>query len=67
MKELIEDRFEQFLVDLESIVNIDSGSGYVPGLEAVAAFFQERFQKIGWMTTNHSFDGGKVPCLGGCQ
>jgi len=63
MIELIEDKFEQFLVDLETIVNIDSGSGYVPGLEAVAAFFQERFQKIGWMTTNHSFDDGKVPCL----
>ena len=63
MLELIEKRFEKFLIDLETIVNIDSGSGYVPGLEAVGAFFKERFQKIGWMTTNHSFDGGKVPCL----
>ncbi len=63
MLELIENRFERFLIDLETIVNIDSGSGYVPGLEAVSAFFQERFQKIGWVTTNHVFDGGKVPCL----
>ena len=63
MRELIENRFEKFLIDLETIVNIDSGSGYVPGLEAVSAFFQERFQKIGWQTTSHSFDDGKVPCL----
>ena len=63
MQALIKNRFEQFLLDLETIVNIDSGSGYVPGLEAVGDFFQERFQKIGWVTTKHSFDGGKVPCL----
>jgi len=63
MIEFIENRFEKFLIDLEAIVNIDSGSGYAPGLEAVSAFFQERFQKIGWMTTPYSFDAGKVPCL----
>jgi glutamate carboxypeptidase len=63
MIELIEKRYEQFLTDLETIVNIDSGSGYLPGLEAVSVFFQERFQRIGWMTTQHSFDGGEVPCL----
>ena len=63
MLEQIENRFEKFLIDLETIVNIDSGSRYVPGLEAVSAFFQERFQKIGWTTTNYSFDEGKVPCL----
>jgi len=63
MHELIENRFEKFLIDLETIVNIDSGSRYVPGLEAVSAFFQKRFQNIGWTTTNYSFDEGKVPCL----
>ena len=63
MLDQIENRFEKFLIDLETIVNIDSGSRYVPGLEAVSAFFQERFQKIGWTTTNYSFDEGKVPCL----
>jgi len=63
MLEQIENRFEKFLIDLETIVNIDSGSRYVPGLEAVSAFFQKRFQKIGWTTTNYSFDGGKAPCL----
>jgi len=63
MRKLIENRFETFLTDLETIVNIDSGSRYVPGLESVSAFFQERFQKIGWKTTPHGFDDGKVPCL----
>ncbi len=63
MRELIEDRFEIFLKDLKTIVNIDSGSGYRPGLEAVCDFFQERFQQIGWRTTRHSFDNGNVPCL----
>jgi glutamate carboxypeptidase len=63
MRELIENRFEKFLDDLETIVNIDSGSGYRPGLEAVCEFFQERFQQIGWQTTRHSFDNGNVPCL----
>ncbi len=63
MLEFIENRFEKFLVDLETIVNIDSGSRYVSGLESVSAFFQERFQKIGWLTTTHSFDDGQVPCL----
>ena len=47
MLELIENRFEKFLADLENIVNIDSGSGYVAGLEAIRAFLQERFEKIG--------------------
>ena len=63
MLEQIENRFEKFLVDLETLVNIDSGSGNTPGLEAVSAFFQDRFQKIGWTTTIHSFNDGKVPCL----
>jgi glutamate carboxypeptidase len=63
MIEQIENRFDKFLIDLETIVNIDSGNGYVPGLEAMSAFFEQRFQDIGWMTTQHPFDGGKVPCL----
>jgi glutamate carboxypeptidase len=63
MIEQIETRFDKFLMDLETLVNIDSGSGYVPGLEAVSAFFEQRFQESGWMTLKHSLDGGRVPCL----
>ena len=63
MYELIEQRYEKFLADLETIVNIDSGSRHQPGLESVCDFFQKRFQQIGWLTTRHSFDDGRVPCL----
>ena len=63
MYDLIASRYDQFIKDLETVVNIDSGSHYVEGLDQVAGFFQERFDQIGWKTTRHAFDGGKVPCL----
>ena len=63
MYDTIASHYDQFIKDLETIVNIDSGSHYAAGIEKIVAFFQERFQKIGWMTTNYSFDEGKVPCL----
>ena len=63
MYDTIASRYDQFIKDLETIVNIDSGSHDAAGIEKIVAFFQERFQKIGWMTTNYSFDDGKVPCL----
>jgi glutamate carboxypeptidase len=63
MLELIEAHYESFLKDLETIVNIDSGSRHVPGLEAVRAFFQERFHRLGWKTSEQALDGGQEPCL----
>ena len=63
MYDLAASRYDQFIADLETIVNIDSGSHHAPGLKKIADFFQERFQKIGWITTPYSFDGDKVPCL----
>ena len=63
MYDLIASRYDQFIKDLETVVNIDSGSHYATGLDQVAGFFQERFDQIGWKTTHHAFDGGKVPCL----
>jgi glutamate carboxypeptidase len=63
MYDTIASHYEQFIKDLETIVNIDSGSHYAAGMEKIAAFFKERFEKIGWTTTNYSFDDGKVPCL----
>jgi glutamate carboxypeptidase len=29
----------------------------------MADFFQNRFDRIGWHTTRHAFDDGRVPCL----
>jgi glutamate carboxypeptidase len=63
MYDMIASRYDQFISDLETVVNIDSGSQYTEGLNQVAGFFQERFDRIGWQTTRHAFDGGKVPCL----
>ncbi|MGD9054486.1 MAG: M20 family metallopeptidase [Desulfobacterales bacterium] len=63
MYDMIASRYDQFISDLETVVNIDSGSHYTEGLNQVAGFFQERFDRIGWQTTRHAFDGGRVPCL----
>ncbi|MCU0559320.1 MAG: M20 family metallopeptidase [Desulfobacterales bacterium] len=54
---------DRFLHDLEAIVNVDSGSGHAPGLSAVAAFFQQRFDRLGWQTRRLEFEAGAVPCL----
>ncbi len=40
MRALIESLYDQFLIDLETLVNIDSGSGDASGLMAVADFFR---------------------------
>ena len=63
MLDYIVSRYDQFINDLETIVNIDSGSRYMPGIRKVAAYFQERFSKIGWHTKALSFEDGNVPCL----
>jgi glutamate carboxypeptidase len=63
MYDMIASRYDQFISDLKTVVNIDSGSHDAEGLNQVAAFFKERFDRIGWKTTHHAFDDGKVPCL----
>ena len=63
MYDMIASRYDQFISDLETVVNIDSGSHYPEGLNQVAGFFQRRFDRIGWKTARHAFDDGKVPCL----
>ena len=63
MYDIVASRYDRFISDLETVVNIDSGSHYAEGLNRVVAFFQGRFDQIGWKTTRHAFDGGKVPCL----
>ncbi len=59
----IASRYDQFLWDLETLVNVDSGSGYAPGLATVARFFRERFERLGWHARALEFDGGSAPCL----
>jgi glutamate carboxypeptidase len=63
MHSYIASRYDLFVQDLETLVNVDSGSGDAPGLATVARFFQERFDRIGWPTRLLEFDGGSAPCL----
>ena len=54
---------DKFLKDFETIVNIDSSSDHLPGIERVAQFFQKRFSAIGF-TADILFKGeAGVPCL----
>ena len=41
---------DRYLQDLELIVNIDSGSKNSKGINQVADFFNERYQKLGYLT-----------------
>ncbi len=41
---------DQYLQDLELIVNIDSGSKNSKGINQVADFFVERYQRLGYLT-----------------
>ena len=61
MLKYIVSRHDQFLKDLETIVNIDSGSLYAEGIERIAAFFQKRFEQLNWETKIYSFAEGKSP------
>ena len=63
MHDYIASRHEQFIKDLETIVNIDSGTLYAPGVKKIVAFFQDRFSQLDWKTKTYSFADGKVPCL----
>src|ERR1051326_5905391 len=40
----------QYLDDLKTIVNIDSGTYTKPGVDRVGAYLQERFQAFGFST-----------------
>lgn len=41
---------EQFLRELELLVNMDSGQGNPGGITAVAQWFKNRFDALGWVT-----------------
>jgi len=59
----IADRYDFFLKDLETIVNIDSSSENLAGIELVALFFKKRFKAIGLETRIQKLGKNKVPCL----
>jgi glutamate carboxypeptidase len=48
--EQAEQLMEQYLADLRTVVNIDSGTYSRPGVNRVGAYLQERFQSFGFTT-----------------
>lgn len=50
---------EQFYKDLETIVNIDSGSYDPEGTTQVAKWFSKRFEALGWHANWHDPQPGK--------
>ncbi len=63
MNEYITQRYKQFLEDLETIVNIDSGSQNLAGIQKVAEFFETRFAALGWSARIHHFSEEYGGCL----
>ncbi|MCK5164891.1 MAG: M20 family metallopeptidase [Desulfobacula sp.] len=63
MKTYIATRYEQFLTDFKTIVNIDSSSDNKPGIEKVARFFNNRFVSLGLDVQILFLGNEKVPCL----
>lgn len=52
---------ENFLKDLESLVNIESGSRNIEGLERIADFFDPKFKELGFDVKRIPLETG--PCL----
>ncbi|MCD4675999.1 MAG: M20 family metallopeptidase [Desulfobacula sp.] len=63
MKTYIATRYEQFLADFKTIINIDSSSDNKPGIEKVARFFKNRFLSLGLDVQILFLGNEKVPCL----
>ncbi len=63
----IQKRYDLFLKDFETIVNIDSSSDHKPGISQVADFFENRFKALGFTTKRldlfppHGHDGHVSP------
>lgn len=54
---------EQYLKDLEELVNIDSGSNNPEGVAKVAEILSSKFEKMGWNVKKHDFNTSVGPCL----
>ena len=54
---------QQYLKDLETLVNMDSFSTYPEGTARVAAWFKERLDRAGWTTELIPVGDAVGPCL----
>lgn len=53
----------KYLKELETIVNIDSGSKDPEGVEKIALFFKTKYDELGFKTKLHYLDESVGPCL----
>lgn len=63
MRAFIAGRFETFVSELGTLVNIDSGSDNLAGVEAVARVLVPRLKAIGFTTRLKKLGTRGVPCL----
>lgn len=63
IKSLTVNRTEAFLEDLKTIVNIDSSSENLAGVEQIARFFEARFAALGLNIKISKQGHRQVPCL----
>ncbi|SLM32354.1 Carboxypeptidase family Cpg2 [Desulfamplus magnetovallimortis] len=71
MQEITQKRYDLFLKDFETIVNIDSSTDNKSGVEQVARFFEKRLQEIGFEVkilklancNKSTHEDDLVPCL----
>lgn len=54
---------EKYLQELKQLVNIDSGSKCLAGVEQVGEYFADKFKTLGWQITRHNFDQTIAPCF----
>lgn len=54
---------DEYLGDLETVVNIESGSRIAGGTEQVADFFEKRYKELGLKVIRHESDNGLGPCM----
>jgi glutamate carboxypeptidase len=63
MKAFIDGRIDDFLSDLETLVNIDSSSDNIAGIAAVAQLLSRRLEAIGFSARIEQLGERGVPCL----
>lgn len=57
----------KYMQELETLVNMDSGSRFPAGTKRVADFFVEKFEKIGWLVEVVHTSDAVGPCLKICN
>ncbi|NMA94639.1 MAG: M20 family metallopeptidase [Clostridiales bacterium] len=54
---------EDYIKELEELVNIDSGTSNIEGVNRIADLFEEKYNSINWNVKRHRFDDSVGDCL----